>query len=130
MSSFYKSISDTATRLIAGKGQVMSLVRVTAGAYDPATSTTSPSVTTRAQIVGVVFDDASEQKNDVGLRKIVPGAGLTSIPKKILLSGSQIIPDIGELIEIAGELHTVTGVKRLRPGGTDVLTTVFARQGL
>ena len=129
MADFYSSLTGTAARLIAGKGQAMTLVRIVAGVYDPATSSTSPPSTTRAPLVGVVFDDKSEKKSDAGVMKVVPGAGLTSIPKKILLSGSQPIPSEGDILEIGGEPHTVTSVQRLRPGGVDVLTTVFARQG-
>ena len=121
MSSFYPGLAATASRLIAGKGQVMTLRRLDGGAYDPATGGIVGQVEAAFQIAGVVFDVSAREIN---------GASILTGDRKVTIAGSApVMPRVGDMIEIETVPHAVVTVKRTAPGGVDVVTQLLVRAG-
>jgi hypothetical protein len=128
--SFYSGLQKTATRLISGKGQTLTISRKTGGTYSPALGKIVGQTITTAKVQGVVFGlKAAESK--------VRALGADDVPtdvqyddKKILISGSAPMdPKIGDSVDIGGVPHSILSVTKTSPGGIDVLTTITARAG-
>ena len=118
MNDFYTKMQTTANKLLKGKGQAVTLSRQTAGAYDPATGTSTVVVTTQNG-TGAIFD--YEDKN-------VDGVLILSGDKRLLLSamsstGSALTaPEVNDTVTDAGAVvRTITRIKTLAPAGTVVM---------
>ena len=110
----------TADRMIASKGQAVTLTRRQAGAYDPATGAASVTISTQTG-KGVIFDFAG------GLRKLA-GANIPAVARQCYLSalkadGAPLTrPEVNDTLTDAGNtVYTVTAVSELSPAGTDIM---------
>lgn len=113
----------SADRMIAAKGQTLTLTRQASGAYNPATG--SAAVTTSTQTgKGVIFDFAG------GLRKLA-GANIPAVARQCHLSalktdGTPLTrPEVNDrLTDASSVTYTVTEVSELSPAGTDIFYTL------
>ena len=112
MSFNYAALAVTAHRIIKDFGQQVVMVRKLAGAYNPATgSSTDTSVLQTGY--GVVLD--------YGIKNI-DGQLIKAGDKQLLLSTSGLTtPAVNDTVTIGTELFTVTMVKSLSPAGTPLL---------
>lgn len=120
--SFYTDLQRTVGKLIADKGQIVTLRRASVGAYNLATGTASEGTTVLYSASAVVADFPAKE---IDLTTIMRG------DRKVLLPVSSSLPEpqVGDAIDIGGVRHAVTYVKVTRPGGTAVLYTLGARAG-
>jgi hypothetical protein len=106
----YLGTQTAAARLIAAKGQEVTLTRHSAGAYDTATGevivTDTVTVTT-----GVVLPLSR------GLMQM-PGTNIQAGDRQLLLSGAIDPPEINDTMSIGGAPYTIVEVSPLNPGGT------------
>jgi hypothetical protein len=109
---------STADRLIAAKGQAVTLTRRASGAYDPATGTATITTTTKAG-KGVILPLTPYRK---AMGNIVQG------DRQLLLSaiatdGTIItVPHVDDTVTLAdASVVTITSVDPLSPAGLDIL---------
>src|SRR6185436_7533871 len=120
--SFYSNLQRTVSKLIADKGQVVTLRRtVPSGTYD---------LNTGKQALSPILYSASAVVLDFPNKEV----DLTTIlrgDRKVLMPASSAMPEpeVGDELVIGGVTHAVTMVKSLRPAGTTVLYTLGARVG-
>lgn len=117
---------STADRLIAAKGQAVTLTRRTSGAYNPATGTASITTTTQAG-KGVILPFG------VGLRKTAD-SNVTAADRQCYLSGLKSdgsaidTPKVDDtLTDANGVIYTVTEVSPLAPAGLSILYDLTIR---
>lgn len=118
MNDFYTKMQTTANKLLKGKGQAVTLSRQTAGAYDPATGTSTVVVTTQNG-TGAIFDYAD---------KNIDGVLILSGDKQLLLSAvnstgtALTAPMVNDTVtDTGGVVRTITRIKTMSPAGTTVL---------
>lgn len=120
--SFYTALQRTVSKLIADKGQVVTLRRTEpSGAYDLSTGT---------QALAPVLYSASAVVLDFPAKEI----DLTTVlrgDRKVLMPASSAMPtpQVGDTLTIGGLEHAVTMVKATNPAGTTVLYTLGVRSG-
>lgn len=116
MTTYARQIA-TAKRLIKLKGQAITHVINTAGAYTPASG--APIVTTTQAVFGVPL--GNKQKDREG--SVVPGRSV-----EVLLStdGFTVAPKADDELIIGGKRHNIDSVDALAPDGTDILYTIIA----
>lgn len=110
-----------ADRMIAAKGQAVTLTRRASGAYNPATGAAAITTTTQTG-KGVIFDFGD------GLRKIA-GTNIPATDRQCYLSALGITrPEVDDtLTDASGVVYTVAAVSELSPAGTDILYTLTLR---
>lgn len=110
----------TANRMIAAKGQAVTLTRRASGAYDPATGTAT--ITTSTQLgKGVILPLAGYRK--IGAGNIVAGDE-TLLLSALDTSGAALdpLPTVDdELTDANGKVYALTVVDALHPDGTGIL---------
>lgn len=116
----------SADRLIAAKGQVVTLTRRASGDYDPATGTTAITETTQTG-KGVILPFAT------GLRKQA-GTSITVGDKQCLLSaldsdGAALeAPEVDDtLTDANGTVYTITETSPLAPAGDALIYDLTVR---
>lgn len=113
----------SANRMIAAKGQTVTLTRRAAGAYTPATGTATISESTQTG-KGVIFDFGD------GLRKMaganIPAGSRSCILSALNTSGSALTrPQVDDtLTDATGSKYGVAAVSELSPAGTDIIYTL------
>jgi hypothetical protein len=115
---------STADRLIAAKGQAVTLTRRASGAYDPATGTATITTTIKAG-KGVILPLTPYRK---AMGNIVQG------DRQLLLSaiatdGTIItVPHVDDTVTLAdGTIASIIGVDPLSPAGLDILYDCLVR---
>jgi hypothetical protein len=104
--------------MVAKFGRAVTLTRLTAGAYDPATSSSVVVETTQAG-KGIVLDHES---------KDIDGTLVKAGDRKLLLSPVGITPPIvGDHATVGATKYAITSVSELNPAGTLVLVTCNLR---
>lgn len=121
----YTKSAATALRLLTKFGRTVTLRKQTAGAYDPATSS-STVTTTDYTGTGALFDFnerllgtqfADGQTYQVGDKKLLLApAGITTDPAP------------GDLLIFGSDTWTVLNIKTLEPAGTPVLYELHLRK--
>lgn len=113
MSEFYTRLAATALALLAKYGQDVTLVRLTQGAYDPATSTQAKTETLLT-FKGAIFDwdDEGDTEGDRDL--------IVSSDKKLLLEPAAA-PTAEDKMLVGGVRYNIVALKTLAPAGTPVL---------
>lgn len=121
MNAFYAGMQATADRLLIDKGQPCTLGAVTAGTYDPATGTSTPTTTNYA-VTAAVFDYPAA---------VIDGSRIVRGDKKVLMSAYGLTatpkPD-DTFTDAASVVYTVVEAKATAPGGTVVLWTLQVRR--
>jgi len=116
--TFYARMQTTANRLLAGKGQSITLSHVASGVYNPATGVITGEVTTVQTGTGAVFEYGN---------KNIDGTLIKVGDKQLLLSalktdGTELVPPaVNDTVTIGGTVYTITQIKPLSPAGTVVL---------
>lgn len=115
---------STADRLIAAKGQAVTLTRRASGAYDPATGTASVTTTTQAG-KGVILPLTPYRK---ATGNIVEG-DRQMLLSAIASNGSVItVPHVDDTVTLAdGSVATITAVDPLSPAGLNILYDCMIR---
>lgn len=110
---------STANRMIAAKGQAVTLTRRASGSYDPATGAAAITTSTQSG-KGVILPLAGYRK--VGMGNIVAG------DETLLLSGLNTAgaaitaPKVDdELTDAGGKVYALVAIDPLHPDGTDIL---------
>jgi hypothetical protein len=116
----YADTQVSAARIIASKGQAVTLTASTAGAYDPATGSVAltPSTVTTTGVV-------------LPLSRGITHAAGTDIQvgdQQLLLPGDIAQPAIGTKATIGGVDYTIIEVSPLSPGGTALLHDCVIRR--
>jgi hypothetical protein len=110
----------TAARMIASKGQTVTIEHTAPGGYDPATGTMGGAVIS-TQGKAVIFPFST------GLR-MAPNSSITTGTEQCYLSGLAVdgspmpepaVDDV--LIDAAGVRHTISDVAPLSPAGLDII---------
>ena len=125
--TFYTRLQNTAQKLLKGKGQSLTLTKVTAGTYDPTTGGFTGAGTSTQSAYGAIFDYGTKQ---------IDGTLIKVGDKQLLLSafktdGSALIaPALGDTVTVGGVTYTlVEPLKEVNPAGTVVLFDVNLRCG-
>ncbi len=128
--SFYSGLQKTSTRLIAGKGQNVLLRRKEGGAYSPADGKVVGQSEVIVPMMAVVFDIRSSESKIRALGADDVPTDIQYADKKVLIGGSiPLIPEVGDVIEIAGVPHSVMKCTTTAPGGVNLLTSAIVRAG-
>lgn len=111
----------TANRMLGSKGQAITIRRVTEGAYDPATGSTTTTTTTQTG-AGAVFPYSPGLRNQ-------PGSLIGANDQQLLLStldsdGAPLDPapapnDRVTLLD--GSIHTIEAIQTLSPAGIAIM---------
>ena len=125
--TFYTRLQNTAQKLLKGKGQSLTLTKVTAGTYDPTTGGFTGAGTSTQTAYGAVFDYGAKQ---------IDGTLIKAGDKQLLLSAVKtdgtalIAPALGDTVTVGGVTYTlVEPLKEVNPAGTVVLFDVNLRCG-
>ena len=123
--TFYARLQATANRLLKGKGQSITLTKITAGTYNPATGGFTGASTSTQTAYGAVFDYGTKQ---------IDGTLIKAGDKQILLSAFKTsgaaltAPVLGDTVTIGGVSFTlVEPLKEVNPAGTVVMYECNAR---
>lgn len=116
---FYESLGSTASALIGSKGLAATLIKVTEGAYDPATSSSAPATVSLAANVAV-FD---YKDRDIDGERVQRG------DRRVLMSPDvQQAPEVGDKVNIQSVVYQVIDVITVSPGGIPVLYKIQVRK--
>jgi len=125
--TFYTRLQATANRLLKGKGQSLTLTKITAGTYNPATGGFTGAGTSTQTAYGAIFDYGTKQ---------IDGTLIKAGDKQLLLSAFKTdgtaltAPVLGDTVTIGGVTYTlVEPLKEVNPAGTVVLFDVNLRCG-
>jgi len=117
--TFYTRLQATANRLLKGKGQTLTLTKVTAGTYNPATGAMTGATTSTQTAYGAVFDYGTKQ---------IDGTLIKAGDKQLLLSAFKTdgtaltAPVLGDTVSIGGVVYTlVEPLKTVGPAGITVI---------
>ena len=117
--TFYARLQATANRLLKGKGQSLTLTKVTAGTYNPATGGFTGAGTSTQMAYGAIFDYGTKQ---------IDGTLIKAGDKQLLLSAFKTdgaaltAPVLGDTVSIGGVTYTlVEPLKEVNPAGTVVM---------
>lgn len=113
--SFYANLAATAARLIADKGQSMTLTREGSGSYDPATGRHTTS-STQYTFNGVEL--AANKTDDAFFE---PDALIEGRARVILAEALEVEPLPGDAIAYGLTSLNVQGVTRINPAGTALI---------
>ena len=124
--TFYTRLQATANRLLRGKGQSLTLTRITAGTYDPATGGMTGATTSTQSAYGAIFDYGAKQ---------IDGTLIKAGDKQLLLSpfktdGTALTaPVLGDTVTVGSIVYTlVEPLKEINPAGTVVMYEVNLRK--
>lgn len=117
--AFYDEMAATAVELIAEFGMAMTLVRVTEGAYDPATSTQA---TTSANhtATGIKLDYRQSEIDGTMIR--------VGDQRVFLAPDVAVTPRTGDKLTISGESWQVVQASAAAPAGTVVVHKLQVRK--
>jgi hypothetical protein len=117
--TFYTRLQATANRLLKGKGQSITLTKVTAGTYNPATGAMTGTTTSTQTAYGAIFDYGAKQ---------IDGTLIKAGDKQVLISAFKIdgsaltAPVLGDTVTIGGVTYTlVEPLKTVGPAGITVI---------
>jgi hypothetical protein len=117
--TFYTRLQNTAQKLLKGKGQILTLTKVTAGTYNPATGAMTGTTTSTQTAYGAIFDYGAKQ---------IDGTLIKAGDKQVLISafksdGSALTaPVLGDTVSIGGVVYTlVEPLKTVGPAGITVI---------
>jgi hypothetical protein len=117
--SFYSELASTADEILREFGSVGLLSRVTPGAYDPATGTSTPATTT-VSVIAAVFDYDTAAAD---------GSLILQGDKQVFMSAVGITPPAaGDILTWQTVAYTVIAVKPLAPAGVDTLHELQVRK--
>lgn len=122
MSDLYSKLAATAQRLLADKGQPMTVTARTPGAYNPAISGATPGAAT-TPVVGVMLD-----YTEAAFRADGDGAVLRGDRKAIVSAQGLTEVVMGDTLTVGGEVWSVVRAKKLNPAGTVVIHTLQVRK--
>ncbi len=124
--TFYARLQATANRLLKGKGQSLTLTKITAGTYNPATGGFTGAGTSTQTAYGAIFDYGTKQ---------IDGTLIKAGDKQLLLSAFKTdgaaltAPVLGDTVSIGGVVFTlVEPLKEVNPAGTVVMYEVNLRK--
>jgi len=117
--SFYSELLLTTARLIADKGQAMTLVSTAPGAYDASTGIAAE-VETTSSLDGVVVNYPARE---------VDGTSVQRGDRKVLLAANGVVPKIQDTLIIGGVRNKIIDCKAVSPAGIAVMYTAQARAG-
>ena len=122
--TFYARLQSTAQKLLKGKGQSLTLTKVTAGTYNPATGGFTGASTSTQSAYGAIFDYDIQQSGIYN----VPGTLIQMGDKQLLLSAFKTsgaaltAPGAGDTVtDSASKVWTITQVETMAPAGTVVM---------
>ena len=117
--TFYTRLQNTAQKLLKGKGQSLTITRITAGTYNPATGAMTGASTSTQAAYGAVFDYGAKQ---------IDGTLIKAGDKQLLLSAFKTdgtaltAPVLGDTVSIGGVVYTlVEPLKTVGPAGITVI---------
>ena len=117
--AFYNRLAATAKKLLKGKGQSLTLTKITAGTYNPATGGFTGAGTSTQTAYGAIFDYGTKQ---------IDGTLIKAGDKQLLLSAFKTdgaaltAPVLGDTVSIGGVVYTlVEPLKEVNPAGTVVM---------
>lgn len=117
--TFYTRLQNTAQKLLKGKGQSITLTKVTAGTYNPATGAMTGTTTSTQTAYGAIFDYGAKQ---------IDGTLIKAGDKQLLLSAFKTdgtaltAPVLGDTVSIGGVVYTlVEPLKTVGPAGITVI---------
>ena len=117
--TFYARLQSTADKMLKGKGQSLTLTKVTAGTYNPETGGFTGAGTSTQMAYGAIFDYGTKQ---------IDGTLIKAGDKQLLLSAFKTdgaaltAPVLGDTVSIGGVVYTlVEPLKEINPAGTNVM---------
>ena len=117
VSAFYDDMAATALELLAEFGAPVTLRRVTPGAYDPATSSASSTITD-LPTTGLVRDYKAS---------LIDGTRILVGDKECVLSNEQA-PKLTDKLPVDGVDWSIVDIKEINPAGTVVCYFVQVRK--
>lgn len=117
--TFYAGLADTAARLLADKGQVISFSRQTGGTFDPVLGSESGASTTAFTGNGAAFgynnaeiDGTVVQRGDV----------------RLIVESTTTVPVQNDQCTVDSVVYRVMAVEPIAPGGITVINKVQLRK--
>jgi len=117
--SFYSQMALAALGLLKSKGQVMTLVRSTVGAYNTSTGAAAET-------------SVNYSVNGVSISMPSAGIGQTSVErgdKKVIIESGVVVPSLSDSMIIQGIEHELLDVKTVDPSGEAVIYILHCRSG-
>ena len=109
---------ESSKRLIAMRGQVVTISRTTGGSIDPVTGVTTPGTTVELQTKGIL----KPYKKD-----LVDGTRIQKDDQELVLNNT-LQPLESDKPVINGEEYTIEHIEEINPAGTPLLYMVQVRR--
>lgn len=119
MTGFYQDMALTAQQMLTEFGQVVTLRRLGAGAYDTSTGRNTLPAPSDVPINGAVFDYPPGQVNG-------PGGLILAMDKRLLLSPGTI-PTIEDRVIVNSIIYSIKGIQEINPAGIVVMYDMHIR---
>ena len=113
------SLRKTASKLMAKFGGEVTFRRVTAGAYNPTTGTSTPSTATTT-IRGVLDDVNEREANDL----------IRGTDKKLIIAAADLSfePLISDQVTVGGRVMQIVQVTKIEQDNTAIVFEIFLRE--
>ncbi len=118
MSEFYNNLKATASRLLQGKGQQITLSREVSSVFDPVLGENTSSVSTFTGY-GAAFNYNKSE---------IDGAIIESGDIRFILEATDTAPESGDQTTIDGLIYRVMSVKVTSPAGVPVIYELQLRK--
>lgn len=112
VAALYTSLRSSANRLLSKYGRSVTLTHIVSGAYDPATSASTPTPTA-ATVVAVESDYTARE---------IDGVNVLRGDKKLVFPGTVATPpSVGDTCTVGTIVYRVMAVQEISPGGLVLL---------
>jgi hypothetical protein len=117
----YLELRNIAAELLTEFGQSVTLKRIAAGSYDPATSLVTGDTSTSEVLKGALFDFGAKETH-MGTTLVQAG------DKRLLLQVGSSKPLLSDRVVINGTEYAILGVEETNPAGTAVVYALHLRR--
>lgn len=126
-SDLYTRLAETSRRILADKGQAVTLRRQTSTEYDPSTGAPEAGTPAELAMVGALMNFADQARVGIRLR---PGTMVREGDRRLLLApvAGEADPASGDTIVIGAATWSVIDVEPIAPAGVPVLYIAQVRQ--
>ena len=118
MNAFYARRAAGVAKLLARRGQTISVTRTAGGSVHPVTGVVTPGTTQTLSAKGIMrpYPD-----------KLIDGTRITASDREVILDDS-FEPALTDLLQIGGQSWSVQEVTAVNPAGTPIVYRVRARR--
>ena len=118
MADFYAGLADTAARLLADKGQIISFSRQTGGTFDPVLGAESGASATAFTGNGAAFNYMNAE---------IDGTVVRRGDVRLIVESTDTVPEQGDTCTVDSAVYRVMMVEPIAPAGITVINKVQLR---